>query len=404
MLMRIITEKKRHTWLKDIVVAKPASNVFLVACFALLAAVIVAYLFMGERTRQAPVSGYVVPEEGLIKVFTQQAGTISAIGVKEGQFVKQGTVLATVSFEHTLVQGPMRQQIDQGLAHRHASVGVQRRHTDENFTRQTGLVKERMSKIRNDLTTLDRSIASQQASLALLRGVVASDKKLAEEGYLGRIDYQQSALRLMDQENRLRELERQKLSLARELIDAQIEVQSLPARALETRSGLMREADDIAQQQIENEDRRENRIIAPVDGTVTAIQRPAGKYTTPEQPVLSLIPSGTTLLAQLYVTSEVIGFLREGSEARLQFAAFPYQKFGSHKGRVISVSRTAVPEDELPYPVLREPRGKREMVYIVKVKPEKDFVMAYDKKTLAAGYAGRCQDLDRPAHAHRVDL
>jgi len=375
-----VAAQERRTWLGDIIIAKPSSSVFLVIGFTLLAIFIVVYLFVGERTRQTSASGYIFPEEGLIKVFPQQAGTISAISVKEGQFVKQGTVMATVSFERSLAQGPMREEIEKRLAERKASVNAQRTSTDANFSQQIGLTNQRIQKIQSDLLTLDQSIASHSASVALVRGMVASDEKLAREGYLSKMDFQESKVRLMDQENRLRDLERQKLSLGRELIGMQIERDSLPARALETRSGSMRAADDIAQQQMENEDRRQNQIVAPIDGTVTAIQRVAGKFATPDQPVLSLVPAGANLVAQLYVTSESIGFLREGKEARLQFAAFPYQKFGSYKGKVISVSRTAVPEEELAYPVARESAGKRELYYIVKIKPENDFVMAYNKK------------------------
>ena len=149
--------KERRTWLGEIIIAKPASNIYLVIGFTLIAISAVTYLFVGERTRQTSASGYVVPEEGLIKVFPQQAGTIAAISVKEGQFVKQGTILATVSFDRSLTQGPMREEIEKRLAQRKASVNTQLIIVDKNFTRQIDMVNQRIEKIQHDLYTLDQS-------------------------------------------------------------------------------------------------------------------------------------------------------------------------------------------------------------------------------------------------------
>lgn len=116
-------------------------------------------------------------------------------------------------------------------------------------------------------------------------------------------------------------------------------------------------------------------ILAPQDGAVTAIQATLGKQAAPAQPLMSLIPATARLQAELYVPSRAIAFVRGGSVARLQYQAFPYQKFGSHQGRVVRVSRTAVPAQELPWPApLPEP------YYVVVVMPEHDHVTAYGQQ------------------------
>mgnify|MGYP000076309769 CR=1 FL=1 len=377
-----VMEHKRDTWLSDLIAAKPPSRRFLVGIFVVVALIVLAYLCIGERTRREAVSGYVVPEEGLIKVFSYQPGTVTAMKVKEGEFVKRGTVLATISFERRNGEGALRHRIDQSLAQRKLSMEEQRRSSDANFAQQARLVQHRSEKFQGDLATLERSLQAQQERLAVTREMVENEGKLAQEGYVGKAEFLASKVRLLDEENRLRELERQKRMTERELIGAQVELQTLPVRALEARSELLRGQDEIAQQQIENEDRRQNLIIAPADGTVTAIQKGAGKFVAAGHPVLSLVPAGSHLAAQFYVTSDAIGFLRTGSEARMQFIAFPHQKFGSFKGQVVSVSRTAVPAEELPFPVLGNNTGEKEMYYIVQVKPEQNFIMAYGKREM----------------------
>jgi len=184
----------------------------------------------------------------------------------------------------------------------------------------------------------------------------------------------------------LRDLERQELAQSRDLSTTQSELVSIPARAAMARAELERAEDEVIQQRIENEDRRQTQVLAPADGIVTAIERDSGKFTNGGQPLLSLVPNGAKLQAHFYVTSDAIGFVRNGSETMLQYPAYPYQKFGSFAGRVVNISRTAVPAEELPYPLaLNETRG-RELYYIVKVQPEKESVTAYGKQeALQAG-------------------
>src|SRR3979490_1064243 len=48
------------------------------------AAAILALLFLGEFTRKAKVGGWLVPQEGLVRVFAPQPGVVTGLHVKEG--------------------------------------------------------------------------------------------------------------------------------------------------------------------------------------------------------------------------------------------------------------------------------------------------------------------------------
>ena len=60
------------------------------------------------------------------------------------------------------------------------------------------------------------------------------------------------------------------------------------------------------------------------------------------QPLVSLLPEGSVLQAQLLVPSRAIGFIEEGDRVLLRYQAYPYQKFGHHVGRVVRISRSAL--------------------------------------------------------------
>ena len=57
---------------------------------------------------------------------------------------------------------------------------------------------------------------------------------------------------------------------------------------------------------------------------------------------MSLLPNGSQLQAQLLVPSAAVGFIEPGDLVLLRYQAYPYQKFGHHRGRVIRVSRSAM--------------------------------------------------------------
>lgn len=80
-------------------------------------------------------------------------------------------------------------------------------------------------------------------------------------------------------------------------------------------------------------------LTAPVAGLVASRLVEVGQAVQPGQPMLSLLPEGSQLRAQLLVPSAAIGFVKKGDQVLLRYKAHPYQKFGSHIGRVIRVSR-----------------------------------------------------------------
>jgi membrane fusion protein len=80
--------------------AGPPCSICLACRFFFCAAIAsLGYLVWGEYTKKARVSGYLVPDQGLIKLFVKQPGPVIALNVKEGQSVKKGDVLLIISTE-----------------------------------------------------------------------------------------------------------------------------------------------------------------------------------------------------------------------------------------------------------------------------------------------------------------
>jgi membrane fusion protein len=108
-----------------------------------------------------------------------------------------------------------------------------------------------------------------------------------------------------------------------------------------------------------------------VAGVVTNIAIARGESVAADMPIATILPRGSGLHVQLLVPTRAIGFVQPGNEVVLRYDAFPFQRFGQHRGTVERVGRSVWSAGEKIGPVtVREP------VYRVDVKLERQTVSA----------------------------
>lgn len=61
--------------------------------------------------------------------------------------------------------------------------------------------------------------------------------------------------------------------------------------------------------------------------------------------MLTLVPKEDTLRAEVWVSNEDIGFVRQGQEVKLKFAPYPFQKYGMAYGKVETISADAADQN-----------------------------------------------------------
>jgi membrane fusion protein len=183
----------------------------------------------------------------------------------------------------------------------------------------------------------------------------------------------------LEQAQQLRTLERTLVTTQRERLKLESELRDLPLNTQTRLAEIDRNIAALEQELAETEARRRIIISAPHDGTVTAIQAEPGGRADTAAPLLSIVPLGSKLQAQLFSPSRAIGFVRPGQRVLLRYAAFPYQKFGHHEGIVASVSRSAINPGELSQQLsgLTSLYGTNEPVYRITVNLANQTVKAY---------------------------
>jgi HlyD family secretion protein len=80
-------------------------------------------------------------------------------------------------------------------------------------------------------------------------------------------------------------------------------------------------------------------LAAPSDGIVLeVVRRAAGSVTREAEPLVSMIPDGVPLIAEIGIASADVGHVRAGADVVLKVDAFPFQRHGHVGGTLRSLS------------------------------------------------------------------
>lgn len=83
-------------------------------------------------------------------------------------------------------------------------------------------------------------------------------------------------------------------------------------------------------------------LKAPQDGVIKDLATTTvGAVVQPGTVVMTLVPQGEQLFADVNIKNEDVGFVRVGQSAQIKLAAYPFQKYGMLTGKVIHVSADA---------------------------------------------------------------
>nr|WP_234030471.1 HlyD family efflux transporter periplasmic adaptor subunit [Undibacterium sp. 14-3-2] len=238
-----------------------------------------------------------------------------------------------------------------------------------------------MNGLKQELAKLNDLIVDQKNRVDFANTTLNRYTDLLKLNYISVEQQQQKQEELLDQKNKLQSLERDRITVERNLLEEQ---DNLAGNTFKQRNDLLQIERALAstdQELTESEAKRTIQITAPESGTVTAIVAEVGQSVETTRPMASIVPTNAIFVAELYAPSRSIGFVRHGDEVLIRYQAFPYQKFGHHVGRVESVSKTALLGSELNA-VTTMANGDvtsspTEPMYRVIVKLESQKILAY---------------------------
>ena len=103
------------------------------------------------------------------------------------------------------------------------------------------------------------------------------------------------------------------------------------------------QAEKLAGLARELERQRAGGLTAPVAGTVQQLQlHTIGGVVEPAKPLMVIVPEDAGIEIEAEIENKDIGFVREGQEAVVKLDAFPFTRYGTLIGHVVTISDDAV--------------------------------------------------------------
>jgi HlyD family secretion protein len=223
---------------------------------------------------------------------------------------------------------------------------------------ENALAQERslLEKARNDLAAAESTKAKLEQVLPHYVEQERAFEKLQKDGFAGRVMATDKARERIEKEQDLRTQEfvirsSRALIAQSEAKIAQITAdyrRQLQAERVETAMQLERASQELAK----HEHRRGLlELRAPQMGIVKDLATyTAGTVVAPGTILMTLVPEGDKLVAEVWVSNQDVGFVRKGQDVKVKLAAFQFQKYGMVEGRVLHINADAT---EAPSPNTR---------------------------------------------------
>lgn len=339
----------------------------------LLVALVVGVLLwaaFGPLDIVAVSEGKLVPSGYLKIVQPAEQGIVREILVREGQQVTEGQVL--IRMDSVLTDADMRtiqadyQNRRLGLRRVEAQLSgkplsrekgdpadlyrqVEAQHAANVRAYENALAQERslLDKAQNDLAGARQTKAKLEQVLPHYIEQEKAFDKLVKDGFAGRIIATDKARERIEKEQDLRAQEfviRSNLALIEQSEKKILQIDADYRRQLQTeRVELAAQVDKTRQELAKHEHRRGLlELKAPQAGTIKDLAtHTAGTVAMPGTILMTLVPQGEQLLAEIWVSNQDAGFVHAGQEVKLKLAAFQFTKYGMVEGTVQQVSADA---------------------------------------------------------------
>jgi len=377
MFRKQAVEKQKVKLYGNVILRLPRPTKWLFVFLFLVLASIVALLVYGEFARRVSVAGYLLPNQGLLKIQPSRAGFIEQLTISEGQQVKAGQRLFALADQRVLLSG---KDLNETLL---AQLGSKKQLLQEQITHQRQLHTVTMAELSKQLA----SSATDKASLEEQKGLLSQQLQLAQE-HLHRLEQlsqnnmtpqikvDEAWARVLQIEQQLSALQLRILQTEAQLQQTQLAQEKSAIQLDNNLAQLQAELITLAQQTTELSGADSIVVKAPMAGTITKITVKANDLVQAVQTVMHLLPHHSSLQAELLVPPEAIGFVQVGQQVQLRLSAFPYQKFGLHTGRIKHIAQTSINNQE----VANSPIAYKGNAYMVTVSLDKQTVSAFGQE------------------------
>ncbi|WP_438423799.1 HlyD family secretion protein [Aquimarina macrocephali] len=362
--------------LGDVLLIRPMSFWIFTGAITLIVIIVGFFLAFGTFARREMVTGYLVPDKGLVRVYAPFNGIIDQKHSTDGQEVSKGQNLLEVTTERgTKDSVSINQQLITRLEEQ--KINLEQRIVDETLVLDSE--GSRLSVIlanhKNEYYQINQQLQSQKEQVQLAKKQWDTYKKLRVKGLVSEDDLSSKRSIYFSARASLNATKRLQINKKTEIANIRKQQEQSPLRKSTRLKELQNQLAQKEERLIELKNSHSYMVKAPVNGRITSTQVNIGQNVSSAVPILTIIPENTTLYAELFLPSRAIGFIKKNQRVLLRYDAFPYQRYGLYQGKIVQIAEAVIGPNEVTIPIpMQEP------VYRIKVALDVQTINAYGKK------------------------
>jgi hemolysin D len=337
--------------------------------------ILLIWAAIGKLDIIATAEGKLVPQTLVKIVQPAEPGVVKELLVNEGDTVKRGQVLARLDttlasadkagissdlatqqlqmrrLEAELADQPMLPKAGddpQAYAHVQSQYIAHRKAFLDSLDQE----KSMLTKAEHEHKGAAEMLAKLQQTLPTYQRTAAAYEKLEKEGFMGSLaaaDKQREAI------EKGKDLAAQQAAV--QAFSATIAAQTKKISQLQSayKSELQKELAEVRAKTAQLQPTLDKSIYkeglmelrAPQDGVIKDLATTTvGAVVQPGTVVLTLVPQGEQLFADVSIKNDDVGFVQVGQSAQVKLAAYPFQKYGMLMGKVIHISADATQNNQ----------------------------------------------------------
>lgn len=318
----------------------------LVSAFAAFA---MLFLATAEYSRKERVRGWLVSRDGVARISHDAAGIVESIATTSGESVQAGDPVIYLARDTFLEDGrSSRDEMIMELRKQLVAIERQAQLLGAEADIEQGSIEAQLQGLEKELSALTGQMIHQRRRLDAASDKLTRLRAAARNG--AATDWE--VLRQEDEQTMLKQglsaMQQSEIALSRERQQLMASARSLPVETQRSVSSLISQRSQLQQQITEHESAHRVVLKSPIAGKLASVEVHRGGAIAPNQLLATVLPENLTMVAEVYVPSSAVGFIRRGQRVRLMYDAFPRQQFGTFSGEVDRVSDFVLMPSEVP--------------------------------------------------------
>lgn len=200
----------------------------------------------------------------------------------------------------------------------------------------------KVESLANEAVQVDDEIALQKDYLKLLSRELSEVEKLLKAKQISKTEYNAKYAQVLEKRINLKNLSRKKRDYLTQSTEAKKQQRNIELKGNTLIVAYQEQLVILERELAEIKADKAYVIKSPADGVVANIFFQQGHFAQNNKPLMNILPKDAKLVAEIYIPTSAIGLVESGQNILLRYHAFPFQKFGLHKGKIESISKTLI--------------------------------------------------------------